>query len=250
MIKVFIVDDERPSIETLQWKLNHYCPEVEILATYDNPIEAVEALKQNPPDLLFLDIEMPLLNGFDILEELGSSISFDVIFTTAYDNFGIKAIKFSALDYLLKPVQNKELQAAVAKYQGKRQHSVPAPQIEALLNNVEAEKQGKTYKIALATKESIEFVAPSEITACASDSNYTTVLLMDGRKLLISKTLKEFEEMLLPFNFFRPHNSHLVNLEQVRKYMRNDGGYLILKNQMKIPVSKTRKERLLQLLGK
>lgn len=250
MIKAIIIDDEQPSIDTLKWKLEHYCPEVEVIASFDNPIEGVERLKTAPPDLLFLDIEMPLLNGFDILEELGRSISFDVIFTTAYDNFGIRAIKFSALDYLLKPVQNKELQHAVAKHVQKNNGQIPSFQINALLDNVEAEKKGKAYKIALATKESIEFVAPEEIIACASDSNYTLVFLVDGRQLLISKTLKEFEEMLIPFNFFRPHNSHLVNLDQVRKFMRHDGGYLILKNKMRIPVSKTRKEGLLNQLGR
>ena len=250
MIKAVIIDDEQPSIDTLQWKLSNYCKGIEVVAFFDNPVEGVEYLKTNPPDLLFLDIEMPLLNGFDVLEELGRELSFDVIFTTAYDNFGIQAVKFSALDYLLKPIQNKELQQAVEKHIRNTGHKVPTKQIDTLLENVEAEKKGKSYKIALATKESIEFVSPGEIVTCTSDSNYTIVYLNDGRKLLISRTLRDFEEMLSPFNFFRPHNSHLVNLEEVRKFMRHDGGYLILKNDMKIPVSKNRKEGLLNKLGK
>lgn len=250
MIKAVIIDDELPSIETLQWKLENYCKEVEVVAFFDNPVNGVEYLKKTPPELLFLDIEMPLLNGFDVLEELGRTVTFDVIFTTAYDHFGIRAVKFSALDYLLKPVQNKELQLAVAKHLEKGRSKISPNQINALLDNVEAEKKGQSGKIALATKESIEFVAPGEIVACTSDSNYTIVFLSDGRKLLISRTLKDFEEMLSPHNFFRPHNSHLVNLEQVRKFMRHDGGYLILKNQMKVPVSKNRKEGLLSQLGK
>lgn len=250
MIKAVIIDDELPSIETLRWKLDNYCADVAVEAFFDNPIEGVEYLKKSPPDLLFLDIEMPLLNGFDVLEELGRDVGFDVIFTTAYDNFGIRAVKFSALDYLLKPVQNLELQSAIAKHRKKAGQQIPSQQIDILLDNVQAEKTGQSGRIALATKESIEFVAPEEIVVCTSDSNYTQVILLDGRKLLISRTLKDFEEMLVPFQFFRPHNSHLVNLDQVRKFMRHDGGYLILKNKMKIPVSKNRREGLLSHLGR
>lgn len=248
-IKTVIIDDENPSIETLQWKLKNYCPQVEVVAFFDNPVEGVEFLKGNQVELLFLDIEMPLLNGFDVLEELGREVPFDVIFTTAYDNFGIRAVKFSALDYLLKPVQNKELQQAVEKHLKKTSHRVSGKQVEVLLDNVEAEKRDKPFKIALATKESIEFVVPKEIITCTSDSNYTIIYLQDGRKLLISKTLKEFEEMLQPFNFFRTHNSHLVNLEEIQKFIRSDGGYLVLKNKMKIPVSKNRKDGLLDRLS-
>ena len=118
MIKAVIIDDERPSIDTLKWKLENYCPEVAVEAAFHNPAEGVDFLKKNETDLLFLDIEMPMLNGFDVLEELGRDVSFDIIFTTAYDNFGIQAVKFSALDYLLKPVQNKELKEAIEKTVG------------------------------------------------------------------------------------------------------------------------------------
>ena len=248
MIKAVIIDDELPSIDTLKWKLQNYCPEVEVVAHFDNPVEGVKYLKASPPDLLFLDIEMPMLNGFDVLEELGRVVPFNVIFTTAYDNFGIRAIKFSALDYLLKPVQNKELKEAVAKHLESKAENHRPEQYNLLLENVEAEKRGKPSKIALATKESIEFVDPGEIIACTSDSNYTMVYLADGRKHLISRTLKDFEEMLLPHNFYRPHNSHLVNLDKIRKFIRGDGGYLVLKNDMKVPVSKSRREGLLSKL--
>ncbi len=248
MIKAVIIDDELPSIETLQWKLQNYCPEVEVVAFFDNPVEGVKYLKQQPPELLFLDIEMPMLNGFDVLEELGRQVSFNVIFTTAYDNFGIRAVKFSALDYLLKPVQNKELKEAIAKHVESQTLSHRPEKINLLLENVEAEKQGLPSKIALATKESIEFVDPGEIIACTSDSNYTMVFLADGRKHLISRTLKDFEEMLIPHNFYRPHNSHLVNLDKIRKFIRGDGGYLVMKNEMKVPVSKSRREGLLSKL--
>ena len=248
MIKAVIIDDESPSIVTLRWKLENYCPNVEVVASFEDPREGLEFLKKSPPDLLFLDIEMPMLNGFDVLEELGRDVPFSIIFTTAYENFGIRAIKFSALDYLLKPVHNKELVEAVEKHLQKNNQSETQQRIGLLLDNVNAEKKGSSGKIALATKESIEFVEPAEIIVCSSDSNYTMVYLVDGRKQLISKTLKDFEEMLLPLNFYRPHNSHLINLNLVHKYMRERGGYLVMKNQMKIPVSKGRREGLLEKL--
>ena len=249
MIKAVIIDDEQHSIETLRWKIENYCPDVEVAASFDRPAEGVAYLRQNACDILFLDIEMPRLNGFDVLEELGLSLPFDVIFTTAYDNFGIQAVKFSALDYLLKPVQNKELKEAIEKHLRKAQRPLSAEHVDGLLGNVYAERKGKPGRIALASKESIEFVDPADIVVCTSSSNYTEVYTTDNRKRVISKTLKDFEDMLLPFHFFRPHHSHLVNLARVREYVRGDGGYLVMENKMKIPVSKSRKEALLQQLA-
>ena len=249
-IKAVILDDEIHSIETLQWKLENYCPEVEVVATFDDPQKGVQHLKNNPPDLLFLDIQMPILNGFDVLEELGPDLPFDVIFATAYDQFGIQAIKASALDYLLKPVQNKDLKEAIEKFVRKR---ATAPgfregQFQSLMENVGAEQEGRIGKVALATRESIEFVDPQDIVLCSSDSNYTMIYLANGRKKLISKTLKEFEDLLTPFNFYRPHNSHLINLSKVKEYIRSDGGYLVMDNKMKVSVSKSRKDELLERL--
>lgn len=246
--KAVILDDEINSIETLSWKLENYCPGVEVVATFDDPVKAIEYLKKNPPELLFLDIEMPMLNGFDVLEELGESISFEVIFITAYDQFGIQAVRSSALDYLLKPVQNKELQNAIDRYKKRNSDASASGQISGLLQNVEAMRSGKQPKIALATKESIEFVAPDEIILCSSDSNYTMIHLNDGRKKLLSKTLKDVEEMLTPFQFYRPHHSHLINLNMVREIIRGDGGYLIMKNKMQVPISKSRRDQLMKLL--
>lgn len=248
MIKAVIIDDEHHSIETLKWKLENYCPEVQVVASFEKPAEGVAWLKLNSPDLLFLDIEMPMLNGFDVLEELGKNIPFGVIFTTAYDNFGIQAVKCSALDYLLKPVQNKELKEAIDKHQQKVNRKIPTEQVDALLTNVQAEKKGKMGRIALASKESIEFVDPQVIICCEASSNYTTVYLTDNRKKVISRILKDFEDMLTPYHFFRAHNSFLVNLNQVREFIRGDGGYLLMENKMKIPVSKNRREELMNLL--
>lgn len=249
MIKAVIIDDEKDSIDTLKWKLENYCPDVNVISSFERPADGVSYLKKNPVDLLFLDIEMPMLTGFDVLEELGRDIPFDIIFITAYDNFGIQAVKFSALDYLLKPVQNKELKEAIDKHLRKSQQKIPSEQIDLLLNNVQAERKGKRGRIALASKESIEFVDPNDIVVCEANSNYTNVYLVEGRKRVISKTLKDFEEMLMQFDFFRPHNSHLINLGRVKEFIRGDGGYLVMENKMKIPVSKNRKEELMQLLS-
>lgn len=236
MIKAVIIDDEQHSIDTLKWKLENYCPDVQVQASFDDPSKGVSWLKMNQADLLFLDIEMPLMNGFDVLEELGD-VDFEVIFTTAYENFGIQAVKINALDYLLKPIQNKELKEAVKKFQMKTGRAV-----------AKTGRDPKPGKIALASKDSIEFVDPDVVIVCIASSNYTTLFLADGRKKLISKTLKEFEEILSPFGFFRPHHSHLINLEKVREYIRTDGGYLVMTNDMKVPISKNRKEELLGLL--
>lgn len=243
--RAIIIDDEEHSVETLRWKLEQYCPEVAIIATFTSPVEGLDFLKNNAFDLLFLDIEMPFLNGFDILEELGE-VSSDVIFTTAYDDFGIKAIKYSALDYLLKPVQNQELRKAVDRHLKKSNHQVSQPQVDALIENVKQVEHGKIARIALPTLESIEFVEPDDIISVMSDSNYVTVHLVDGRQKVLSKTLKEFEELLGPYNFYRTHQSHLVNLNYVKEYIRSDGGYLVLKNKMTIPVARSRKEDLLR----
>ncbi len=249
MIKAVIIDDEQHSIETLRWKIENYCPDVEVAAVFDLPADGVLYLREHGCDILFLDIEMPRLNGFDVLEEIGAPLPFDVIFTTAYDNFGIQAVKFSALDYLLKPVQNKELKEAIDKHLNKAQRSVPVEQIDGLFQNIQAERRGKPGRVALASKESIEFVDPTDIVLCTSSSNYTEVYTVDGRKRIISRTLKDFEDMLLPFHFFRPHHSHLINLVRVREYVRGDGGYLVMENKMKVPVSKSRKEALLRQLS-
>ena len=247
MIRTVLIDDESPSIETLQWKLAHYCPDVSVVATFNDPTKGVEYLKANPVDLLFIDIEMPMMTGFDVLEELKGQVNFDVIFVTAHTAFGIKAVKFSALDYILKPVHNKELVDAVEKYKARTHH--PSPGISVLLDNLEAERTRRPLKVALASKDTIEFVPPGDIILCEADSNYTNVYLIDGTRRVISRTLKDFEEILTPSGFFRPHNSYVINLDHVKEFQRGDGGGIVMKNLKEIPVAKNRRNELLVLLG-
>jgi two-component system LytT family response regulator len=246
MIRAVIIDDEQHSVETLRWKLEKFCPDVNVVQAFLDPVEGLEYLRREAPDLLFIDIAMPQMTGFDVLQALGRP-SFGVVFTTAYDDFGIQAIKFSALDYLLKPVQNEELRAAVDKFRQRSLAYFPERQLANLFENIKKEAQGQPCKIALATKERIEFVSPDEIVVCTSDSNYTMVHLSGGAKRLISRTLKEFEEMLTPYRFFRTHHSHLVNLAHIKEFVRADGGYLVMSNNMEIPVSRSRKDELLNL---
>ena len=246
MIRSVLLDDEKNSLETLAWKLSQFTPQIEVIRMFVNPEEAVKWMSTNKFDLLFLDIEMPNLSGFDVLQALSSRISFQVIFTTAYENYGIQAVKFSALDYLLKPVRQSDLIEAVSRYQQRSKLQFASQQIGHLLNNLRAETNtGLPNKITLATKESLDLVEPREILYCQSDSNYTLIYLLSGEKKIISKTLRAFEEMLRPFRFFRTHNSYLANMNHVKSFVKGEGGYLLMTNGVQVPVSKSRKDQLM-----
>jgi len=242
-IRAVIVDDEKHASETLVWELERACPQVEIVAIFNAPLDALAQLPELNPDLLFLDVEMPKLNGFELLQKLGD-IEFGVIFTTAYDQFALKAIKYSAVDYILKPVDQEELKKAVGKFEEGSRKSISTRQMDILFRNLE--KKGFD-KIALPTSDGLEFVEPEEIMHCESDSNYTYVYFKNGSKSLISKTLKEIEELLDGHGFIRVHHSHIVNLKHIRKYVRGSGGYLELVDGNSVSVSRSRKEDLMKL---
>ena len=171
-----------------------------------------------------------------------------MILITAYDEFGIKAVKASVLDYLLKPIQNQELKASIEKYKLKKQQNSTDQDAADDSTTYQTFAKSKSNRIALATKESIEYVLPEEIVVCSSDSNYTMIYLVGGKKKLISRTLKDVEEWLQGHGFYRTHNSHLVNLQHVREYVRSDGGYLLLSNGQTLPVARNRKDDLLKML--
>ncbi len=245
MIRAILLDDEEHSLATLAWKLEKFCPNIEIVQQFNDSMEALEFIQNNPPDLLFLDIEMPRLNGFEVLEELPTPLPFEVILTTAYDEFGIRAVKANVLDYLLKPIQNQELKAAIEKYKQKKQ--MPSPETSATPST--APTTNVPSRIALATKESIEYVLPEEIILCSSESNYTMIYLVGGRKKLISRTLKDVESWLSEHGFYRAHNSHLVNLQHIKEYVRSEGGYLVLTDGRTLPVARNRKDELLKIIA-
>ncbi|MFL9483536.1 LytR/AlgR family response regulator transcription factor [Chitinophagaceae bacterium LWZ2-11] len=245
MIKTIIVDDEVYACQALATLLSRHCPEVEIIAMCNTAKDAAKAIKELKPQLVFLDIEMPYMNGFDLLEIL-APVQFDFIFTTGYDQYAIKAIRFSALDYLLKPVDVEELKNAVRKVIERNAQAMPQ-QLDILLAKLNQPASG-IHRIALPTLEGLQMLPVDTILYCTSNSNYTIITLKDNHKLTISRTLKEIEEMLEDYHFLRVHHSCLVNLNEVRKYTRGEGGSLLMSDGSTVDVSRSRKEMLLKKL--
>ncbi len=247
-IKALIIDDEPYACQALVALLNRNCPDVEVLATCQDPREAARLIALYQPQILFLDIEMPHLNGFALLNEL-RPFSFEVIFTTSYDQYAIQAIRISALDYLLKPIDAEELKMAVKKY-SQRSASYLPQQFDILLSMVQqaGSIQAISSRIALPTMEGLQIIATDEIIFCSSSSNYTILSLKGKKTLTISRTLKEIEEMLDPVHFLRVHHSHLVNLREIKTYVRGEGGTLLMSNGSSVDVSRSKKETLLNRL--
>lgn len=245
MITATIVDDESDCCESLAMLLERYSPEVKVLDICYSAESALQSIKEHEPQILFLDIEMPFTNGFELLEKLGQ-INFELIFTTSYDQYAIKAIRFSALDYLLKPIDREELQKAVRKAAQRNKHPLPQ-QLDLLLQQLKHPAVPVT-KIAIPTMEGFQLLAAQSIISCESESNYTCLFLKDKRKITASRNLKEMEEILADFPFIRVHHSHIVNLNEVEKYIKGEGGYLVMSDGSIINVSRSRKELLLKKL--
>lgn len=264
MLKAIIVEDEKNARELLKELVEQYCEGVEIVALAGNVAEGVAAIKEHKPDLVFEDIELPDGDGFQVLEQTIEQ-GFDVIFTTAYDQYAIRAFKFSATDYLLKPIDIEELQGAVKKVVEKagappvspkegKEEAAPAADtgaqenLKALLQNIRNINQ-PLRRIVLPTSNGFTVVNPDDIIRCESDRNYTFIFLTDGRKILVSRTIKDYEEMLTDFNFFRIHQSHLINLQFLKNYIRGRGGYVELHDGTHIDVSARRKSEFLKRLS-
>ena len=246
MIKAIIIDDEMHCRKTLGILLKEYCPDVQVIEQCDNGEAGVEAIKKGKPDLVFLDIEMPRMNGFEMLEQF-SEIPFAVIFTTGYDQYAIKAIRFSALDYLLKPIEPKELVAAVHKVQVQKNPPF-AEQFRLLMDQIQHKETGLT-KIAVPISEGFELILADQLIRCEANSNYTHLFLKNSARIVACRTLKEMEEQLHDFNYFlRVHHSYIVNLNEVTKYIRGEGGYLVMADGSTVNVSHSRKDALLKLL--
>lgn len=245
MIKALIVDDELHCLKTLSLLLKEYCPEVQVIGQCENGEEAIGAIRSLKPDLVFLDIEMPHMNGFEMLEKF-VEINFAVIFTTGYDQYAIKAFRFSALDYLLKPIEPSELKKAVDRVNRHLQHPLPQ-QLEILLQKIHSQPPA-INKIALPTMEGLQMVPVDTIISCSSDRNYTVLLLKSKQKIVVSKILKDMEEMLDEYSFLRVHHSYIVNLNEITKYVKGEGGYLVMSDGSSVDVSRSRKEILLQKL--
>ncbi len=243
-LTAILIDDEPHSLGALEIQLSKYCPQIEITASCKTAESGLVAIKASPPDLVFLDIEMPHLNGFQLLDQL-KDINFKIIFTTAYDQFAITAFKYSALDYLLKPIDAEDLIKAVQKAVDYKNNQLP--QIELLKQNY---KNGKPSKIALAYQDGYTFINPDEIIYCESDSNYTKFHLNSGNTLVAAKTLKDVENVLENLDFCRIHKQYLVNLNHIKKYVKNEGSYVIMTNQANLPISRSHKDEFNRLFIK
>jgi two-component system LytT family response regulator len=248
-MRAIIVDDEVTSSEVLEKLITHYLPQLEIVAICSKPTEALKQIQALQPDLLFLDIEMPEMNGFELLEKV-PHISFDIIFTTAHSQYGIKAIQFSAIDYLLKPIDTDELTAAYERVVEHRKFSSPFEKIKLLLENIQLFNNNNPFaRIALPTMEGLKFIFATDIVRCMSTNNYTYIFLNNGEKILVSKTLKEMEHMLSTPAFCRVHNSHLINLKYVSKLLKGDSNVIIMSDNAEVEVSRRKKDELIKTLN-
>ena len=242
-LRAILVDDELHCVETLRYELTLSCPEVTVIDTASSGHDGIEKIRALKPDLVFLDIEMPRMSGFEMLRQL-EPLDFRVIFVTAYDQYALQAFRFAAADYLLKPVISDQLREAVNRVITRTINPTDAKsQLETLLYNL---RDGlKSPRIALPSGRGMDFVETSQIMYCNAESNYTHVMLADQKKYTLSKTLKDVEEMLGHLDFFRVHQSYLINFTYLQRYLRDDGGYVVMRDGVQIPIAKRRKEEFL-----
>jgi len=244
-IRAIIIDDEEDGREALHMATK-YCPEIEVVAICGSALAGLSAISEKKPDLVFLDIQMPHMSGFEMLQQL-ETIDFQVVFVTAYDQYAIKAIKFSALDYLLKPIDIEELQAAVKKICAIDTSDPIDYQLQAMYKNI-SQNKGALKKFAVPTLESLVFLNVEEIIYCQAERNYTTIYLREKKNIVVSKSLGDFEELLSGSGFYRIHHSFLVNMDHIQEYVKGDGGYVKLTDGHHADVSRRKKEQFLKQL--
>ncbi|MES2456877.1 MAG: LytTR family DNA-binding domain-containing protein [Bacteroidota bacterium] len=247
MIRAVIIDDEKNNIDNMAQLLQQQGLPVTIVGMATNADEGVSTILACNPDLLFLDIQMPGKNGFDILKAL-PHYNFEVIFVTAFDQYGIQAVKFSAIDYLLKPINPDELRASIRKVETRLSQKKANFQLENLMELIRDKDAKKDHKLALASTKEIRFVPTDEIIRCESSNAYTQFYLTDGKTILVSRPIFEYEELLINYDFIRCHQSHLVNIKFVKSLVKEDSGYLLLNNDVRIPISRGKKENVLKAL--
>jgi len=244
-MKVTIVDDEAKARDALEKILKKQFPEIDILASVGTVENGYEAIQKNSPDLLLLDVELPDGTGFDLLKRIAPA-EFKVVFTTGHQEYAIEAIKFSALDYILKPYNSEELQHAVEKAREAINHHDQHLQIETLDENLQQKK--RLRRIILPTADNLHVVEVKDIIRAEADSNYTTFRLAGGKKIMVSRTMKEYDDMLAGAGVFRVHQSHLVNIIHIDRFVKRGGGYLQMKDGSTVPISPTLKKKVLQTL--
>lgn len=247
MIKALLIDDEISATELLKEQLNAYCPDVNVVATCNNSLDAAALINKHEPDIVFTDIEMPKLNGFELMQAL-PQINFQIIFVTAYNQFALKAFKYSALDYLLKPVEKDDLIRSINKFNLTHQ-KVEMRQLEFLKQFLSG-NQSKSDRIGITVRDGVKFVDIKNIIRCQADDNYTRMFFQNTEPMLVTRTLGDFEEQLTEHGFFRISNSHLISLNFIERYSREDGGYVQMKDGETITVSKNKKDAFLKLVQK
>ncbi len=244
MIKAVIVDDEPKAIQSLSWELNHFSDEIEVIKSFTSPEDAIVYLDQNPPDCLFLDIQMPTMDGFQFLEKLKNP-TFPVVITTAYNEFAIKALKHEAIDYLLKPIDSDDLEETLKKIKKYNSKLFNSTKFEEALSIFNTKYQQK--KVTINTDGKLIFLNVDDVLFVESDGNYSTIVTTDGQKILITKKLKEVNDILPEHYFFRIHNSYIINLNKIKEFIKNEG-YVVMESNHKIPVARQRKSDFLEKL--
>jgi two-component system LytT family response regulator len=246
MIRTIIIEDEPNSREMLTILLQRYKNDIEIIDVCPDPTEGIASIATHQPDLIFLDIQMPKMNGFEMLKKIGN-INFEVIFTTAFDQYAINAIRISALDYLLKPIDDEDLAIAIQKCKDRLLHNNPVNQFEHLFNNL-TNKNPLDKTLALSASDGISFIKMSDIVRVEANGRYAKFYLVNKETILVSKTLGDFEEILSANQFFRIHDSSIINLNHVKKYIRGDGGTVVLNDNTELDVARRRKEEFVKLI--
>lgn len=248
MIRSVIVEDEKKSSELLATMLKRYCPAIDVQGIAESVSEGEEMIRKVKPELVFLDVEMGDGNGFDLLKKLGD-LHFDLIFTTASDQYAVKAIKYSALDYLLKPIDPEELQRAVDRISDRKQDTRTIENLKFLLQNFRRDDERFT-RITLPTGAGYELVNVKDIIRCEAEGNYTNFFIEGKKKLLVSASLKHYEDLLPADDFIRVHHHHLININHVVRYLKSEGGYAVMSDGTEVEVSRRKKDAFLQRLQK
>jgi two-component system LytT family response regulator len=246
MLSAIIIDDETSSRNSLRQKLAKHCTGIAVIGECGNGEEGIKSIEEKKPDIIFLDVEMPRMNGFTMLRQL-TTINFEIVFITAYDHYAIRAIRFSALDYLVKPVDIAELKAAVEKAVQKRKTPATNERLELLLENLNEKKEHQ--RIAIPSLEGLQFVETANIIYLEAKSNYTCFYLTNNTRITVSKTLKDFEELLPASAFIRIHHSYIINKNLVEKYINGKGGQVVMKNGSVLDVARRKKDEFMKAIG-
>ena len=247
MIKAIIIDDEQLAIESLQWEIENFSTEVKIIDTFTNPKEAISGINYLKPDLVFLDIEMPEIDGFQLLQLLDFR-NFDLIITTAYNQYAIQAFKANAIDYLLKPIDPDDLLQAIDKVKIRQTNNTSTKNIENILNQLVHKELNQNRKIPIGVGNKIILVEPSQILYLKSDGSYTSIFMKDHQEYLVSKSIKFFEELLPVMHFMRIHKSYIVNINEIKEFLKQGNGEVVLSNEKIIPVSRRHRQTILDAL--